>query len=80
MALKEIYSESVLIFIVPPSYEELVKRLKNRKTESEKDFQKRIERAKMELREKDKFDYLVVNNDLNKAIFEVKEIVNKIIN
>lgn len=80
LALKEIYTESVLIFIVPPSYNELVERLKNRKTESEKDFQKRIERAKMELREKHKFDYLVVNNDLKKAIFEVKEIVNKIIN
>jgi guanylate kinase len=79
-SLKKIYPEAVLIYILPPSLEILVERLKKRQTEDETDFKKRIERAKMELSLKDKFDYFVVNKDLNKAILEVKEIINKILN
>ena len=73
--IKKIYPESVLVFIAPPSFEELISRLKNRKTESEEDLKKRIERAKMELSLKDKFDYFVVNNQLETAISEVKRII-----
>jgi len=80
LSLKKIYPESVLIYIVPPSFDILVERLKKRRTEDETDFNKRIERAKMELSLKDKFDYFVVNKDLNKAISETKEIINKILN
>lgn len=79
LSLKRIYPESVLIFIDPPSFEELVKRLKQRKTESESDLQKRIERAKMELQFKDKFDYVFVNDDLNKVYKSVKSLIEKII-
>jgi len=56
LSIKRIYPESHLIFIMPPSYDELIQRLRNRKTETEGDFQKRIERAKMELSHKDQFD------------------------
>ncbi len=77
--VKRIYPGAKLIFIYPPSYDELVNRLMNRKTESEEDFKKRIERAKMELSLKDKFDYLVENKDLEKAILETKSIINNII-
>ena len=77
--VKKIYPGAKLIFIYPPSYDELVNRLMNRKTESEEDFRKRIERAKMELSLKDKFDYLVENKDLKKAILETKSIINNII-
>ncbi|MHB8336920.1 MAG: guanylate kinase [Ignavibacteriaceae bacterium] len=77
--VKKIYPGAKLIFIYPPSYDELVNRLMNRKTESEEDFKKRIERAKMELSLKDKFDYLVENKDLKKAILETKSIINNII-
>ena len=77
--VKKIYPGAKLIFIYPPSYDELVNRLMNRKTESEEDFKKRIERAKMELSLKDKFDYLVENKDLEKAILETKSIINNII-
>ena len=77
--VKRIYPGAKLIFIYPPSYDELVNRLMNRKTESEEDFKKRIERAKMELSLKDKFDYLVENKDLKKAILETKSIINNII-
>jgi guanylate kinase len=77
--IKSIYPEAILVYIYPPSFEVLVERLKNRKTEDEKDFNKRIERAKMELSHKDKFDYLVVNNDLITAIDQVRSLIKKII-
>ena len=44
LALKKIYPEAYLIYIMPPSYEELIKRLKDRQTESSGDFKKRVER------------------------------------
>jgi guanylate kinase len=80
LALKKIYNEAILIYILPPDIDELVKRLKNRKTETEEDLRKRIERARMELSMKDKFDYLVTNEDLEKAIDETKRIILNIKN
>jgi len=80
VSLKKIYPESFLIFIDPPSYEELVIRLKNRKTESESDLQKRIDRAKMELSFKKDFDYIFVNDELQKVHKSVKSLIKEIIN
>lgn len=79
LSLKKIYPEAHLIYIMPPSYEELVKRLKDRQTESSEDLKKRIERAKMELSLKDQFDYLIENKDLEKAIKETADLIKKII-
>ncbi len=80
LALKQIYPEAVLVYIIPPSLDELIKRLKNRRTESEADLQKRIQRVKMELSLMDKFDYFVENNDLDVAVLETKSLIKKIIN
>ena len=80
LSLKRIYPESFLIFIDPPSHEELVTRLKNRKTESESDLQKRIDRAKMELSFKKDFDYIFVNDELQKVYKSVKSLIKEIIN
>ncbi len=80
LSIKRIYPESHLIYIMPPSYEELVKRLRNRQTETEEDFQKRIERAKMELSHKDQFDYIISNEYLEKAVEETSVLIKKIIN
>ena len=80
LSLKNIYPEAHLIYIMPPSFEELVKRLSERRTENEIDFKKRIQRAEMELSHKDRFDYLVINKDLNKAIKETSELIKKILN
>ncbi|NWF89461.1 MAG: guanylate kinase [Ignavibacteriaceae bacterium] len=79
LALKKIYPEAILIFIAPPSFDELVDRLMKRKTETEADLHKRIERAKMELSQKDNFDYLVVNKDLDKAKLETKNLILNIL-
>ncbi|MCL4549726.1 MAG: guanylate kinase [Bacteroidetes bacterium] len=75
--IKEAYPNSVLIFIAPPSIEELRKRLIERNTETEEDLRKRIERAEMELGFKDRFDYVVSNIDLELAKKEVKKIIEK---
>ncbi len=77
LKIKESYPNAVLIFISPPDINELKRRLTERNTETQKDFKKRIERAEMELSYKDKFDYLVINNDLESAKAEVIKIVNK---
>lgn len=80
LSVKKLFPESILIFIDVPSFEELVERLKKRKTESEEDLIKRIERAKMELSFKDKFDYIFINKDLNEVTEKVKNLFNKILN
>jgi guanylate kinase len=79
LEIKRIYPDAILIYIAPPSLEELLIRLKKRQTENEEDLRKRIERAKMELSHKDKFDYFIVNNDLNIAYYEIKVLIEKII-
>ena len=78
--IKNHYPDSHVIYIMPPSYEELIQRLRNRQTETEEDFQKRIERAKMELSHKDEFDYIIVNDNLEIAIEETSVLIKKIVN
>jgi guanylate kinase len=75
LSIKKAYPDSVLIFIMPPSIEVLKSRLIKRNTESEEDLVKRFERAEMELGYKDKFDYIVINEDLVYAKKRVLEIV-----
>ncbi len=75
--IKKVYPEAILIFIAPPSVEELKKRLKQRNTETEEDLRKRIERAELELSFKDKFDYVVENINLSEAKESVKKIIEK---
>jgi guanylate kinase len=80
LKLKQLFPEAHLIFIVPPSIEELENRLRKRNTETPETFKKRIERAKMELEKAQYFDYEVKNYELKSAIKEINEIIQKIIN
>ncbi len=77
MQIKEQNSEAKLIFIMPPSEEELIKRLTGRNTESEEQLKLRIGTAKKEISYKDKYDYVVINDNLEKAVEEIKEIILK---
>lgn len=77
LKIKEAYPNSVLIFIAPPSIDELKERLIKRNTETDEDLKKRIQRAEMELGFKDKFDYVVSNINLEQAKKEVREIIEK---
>ena len=78
--LKNIYGdEAKVIFIVPPSLEELEQRLRDRGTETEKALETRLKNARDEMEYKEKYDYLVVNDDLETAKQEIVEKVTDII-
>lgn len=67
----------VSIFVLPPSFEELERRIRGRMTEKEKDIEGRLERAKKEMALKDKYTYCVVNDSLDRAAKEVAGIIKK---
>lgn len=67
----------VSIFIVPPGMDELERRLRARASESEEQIRSRLELARLEILEQNKFDYVVVNDDLMKAAEELATIVRR---
>lgn len=73
--IKKMYHDAILIFIEPPSIEELEKRLRERKTEQEDKIIERINKAHYELKMKNKYDYVVVNDDIEKATAKVEKII-----
>ena len=74
--LKEIFGkDAIAIFIKPPSIEELEKRLEGRGTDSPEKISMRIGKAREEMKEAEKFDHIVVNDNLDKAQKEVYDIV-----
>ncbi len=73
--IKELYPDAVGIFIMPPSMDELEKRLRFRGTESEDDIQRRLNIAKNEIEKSVDYDYLVVNNEIDSASDDVLNIV-----
>ena len=76
LSIKRLYPhDSVIIFIKPPSIEVLRDRLRNRKTEDDATFKRRMERVAMELGMASQFDYQVVNDNLEQAIAEVDKLV-----
>lgn len=78
LSIKRQYpQDSVLIFIKPPRIEALRQRLANRRTESEAELEKRVQRAAMEMEQVVEFDYVVTNDDLQEAINEVNKIVQE---
>jgi guanylate kinase len=72
---KILMDDSILIFLKPPSKEILIERLKNRKTEDQSQIHKRIERYDMEMEMSELFDYVVINDELEKTISEIIEII-----
>lgn len=80
LSIKRVYPFATLIFIAPPSIDELKERLIKRNTESDEDLRKRIERAEMELGFQNQFDYIVKNINLEQAKKEVKEIIERELN
>lgn len=65
----------VLVFLVPPSREELLRRIRGRGTESEEDLARRLRTAEEEIRAIPQFDYLVVNDELPQAVARVEAIL-----
>ncbi len=78
--IKEQYpKEALSIFIMPPSIEELRKRLENRQTETPETLKKRVDKAEYELGFANNFDVRIVNNILEDAIFEAEKTVKNYI-
>jgi guanylate kinase len=75
LKVKENYNEALLIMILPPSEEELRKRLIGRNTESIEKINMRMERIKYEVSKKDLYDYAVINDDLMTAVNEIEQII-----
>ncbi len=73
--IKKIFSDALLIYIAPPSIEVLRERLIGRKTESMDVIENRLNIAADELMQIDFYDYVVVNDKLDDAIEEVKNII-----
>ena len=67
--------EARLIFLLPPTWEELVRRLIGRGTEDAAEQQRRLETAKVELAAQDEFDAKVVNRDVAEAAREVVDLM-----
>ena len=73
--IKKIFPDALLIYIAPPSIEELRNRLINRGTEDIDVIEKRLRIAEDELKQINFYDYVVINDDIVKAINDVKEII-----
>lgn len=72
--------DALSIYIVPPSIEELERRLRERSSEDEETIMKRIAKARRELEDIDFYEHVVCNDDLDTAIKEVRQIILKEIN
>lgn len=66
-------SKALAVFVKPPSMKILEERLRSRKTETEEKIHMRISKANFEMDRANEFDYLLVNNDLDIAVTEIKE-------
>jgi guanylate kinase len=73
--IKRAMPEAKLIFIAPPNWHELVRRLKERGTESEAEQAIRLETAKQEMLAQEHFDYVVINDDVARCANEVVDLL-----
>ena len=92
--IRRLYPDAISVFIVPPSFEELKFRLKNRGTETEQEYEKRVEIAREELKRAKEYDYIVINDKVSQCADDIcgilsaeahrfelmKGFVNKLIN
>lgn len=75
--VKKNFKDAVLIMLEPPTINDIVLRLKARNTETDEEISKRMERINYELSMRDKYDYVVVNDQLNVAISQIENIIKK---
>lgn len=80
LTLKEVFSDSALaIFVVPPSIEELERRLRARGTDDEESIVRRVAKASKELKTMESFDVKLINNDVEEAKAEARRLVKEFI-
>ena len=73
---KKVFPDCVLVMVAPPSLEELKRRLAGRGSETEAQIENRLARMEYELSYKDQYDYIIVNDDLERAIAELVQIID----
>ncbi len=78
MSLRRAYPDACLIFLKPPSIEALETRLKARRTEAPEALKRRLENARREMAEQDRFDYVIINDNIDRAYQELRNIVDKV--
>ncbi|MBO5240638.1 MAG: guanylate kinase [Clostridia bacterium] len=74
---KKAFPDCVLVMIVPPSMEELKRRLISRNSETEAEIENRLSRLEYELSQKDKYDFVIVNDEIDMAIQELEKIIDQ---
>jgi guanylate kinase len=75
--VKETIPGAVTIFVDAPSFDELERRLRDRATESSGEIQVRLDLARKQREQRDRFDYVIVNDDVDRAADELQAIVEK---
>lgn len=73
--VRSVFPDAVLIYVLPPSAEELVRRLLGRGSENDGERRRRLITARIELAAVDEFDYVVVNDDLETALESIESII-----
>jgi len=76
LQIKEKIKDSILIFIMPPSLDELKKRLINRNTDSKEMIENRLKIAEKEIDLSSKYDYIITNNKINTSVEKLKMIID----
>lgn len=74
--IKKLYSDALCVFITPPSLTVLEKRLRDRGSECEEDIVKRLKIAENELQQVKMYDYVVINDELEKAVDDILTIIH----
>lgn len=77
LSMKKKFPNAILVFLKPPSLEELKRRLAQRKSDNEAEIEKRLKRLPEEYEKSKHFDYEVINDDLNRTIEEIEAIIRK---
>ena len=75
LTLKEKKPEVVLIMVLPPSLEQLEERLRGRKTDDEVTIRERLDNAKHEIECSDRYDYIVVNQEIGRCVEDLCTII-----
>ena len=75
ICIKKKFPEAILLFIKPPSLDVLKTRLKKRKSESEQAINKRLGRIEFEYEQAEKFDYIIINDNLINTVQQIENII-----
>jgi guanylate kinase len=73
--IKKSFADSILIYILPPSLEELEKRLRGRASDDEAEIKERLEKARREIENCVEYDYIIFNENLDKTLEEVASVI-----